>query len=306
MKKMSKESLSTAKHYLFKQGRELEKTLYQFHFENGNNEEVLAALKKFQNADGGFGYGLEADLRSPSSSVLATVHALDIIAELEIKADQLIVQSAVEYLLDQIDADRKLWEMIPKEVNETPHPWWWAYEDLEKNFSGFLVNPRARVLASLWNYPSLMPNGFLESLSQTLLTYLESLPDEMGMYDLQSASMLLETKNLPEKFSKTLLSRLIKNIPLSMVKSIDHIKEHSLTPLFLVSKPEDKLVPEIPSTLLEANLDWIIDAQLEDGSWTLGWDWSEIDADLWAQAEKDWKGNHILNNLKTLKSFGRI
>ena len=126
------------------------------------------------------------------------------------------------------------------------------------------------------------------------------------MYDFHSASQLLNTANLPKQFKENLLSKLIKSLPLSMVKGIDEIKAHSLTPLFLVSSPDDKLVPAIPSALLNANLDWLIDSQLPDGSWTLGWDWSEVDADLWVQAEKDWKGYLILLNLLTLKAFGRI
>ena len=43
--------------------------------------EVLAALDAYRNPDGGYGWGLEPDLRSATSQPVAAMHALEVLAE---------------------------------------------------------------------------------------------------------------------------------------------------------------------------------------------------------------------------------
>jgi hypothetical protein len=43
--------------------------------------EVLAALAGYRNADGGYGWGIEPDLRSPESQPAGALHALEVFAE---------------------------------------------------------------------------------------------------------------------------------------------------------------------------------------------------------------------------------
>ena len=57
---------------------------------------------------------------------------------------------------------------------------------------------------------------------------------------------------------------------------------------------------------LQANLDELIERQLDDGSWPLTWSWDFIDAQAWAQAERDWKGLLIFNHLSSLKAYDRL
>jgi hypothetical protein len=45
-------------------------------------DHVLAALDAYRNDDGGYGWGLEPDLRSPESQPAAAMHALEVLAEL--------------------------------------------------------------------------------------------------------------------------------------------------------------------------------------------------------------------------------
>ncbi|MBM2614820.1 hypothetical protein JIG36_04520 [Actinoplanes sp. LDG1-06] len=47
----------------------------------GSAAEVVAALDGFRNADGGYGWALEPDLRSTTSQPVAAMHALEVLAE---------------------------------------------------------------------------------------------------------------------------------------------------------------------------------------------------------------------------------
>jgi hypothetical protein len=47
----------------------------------GSADGVLAALDAYGNADGGYGWALEPDLRSTTSQPVAAMHALEVLAE---------------------------------------------------------------------------------------------------------------------------------------------------------------------------------------------------------------------------------
>ncbi|MEQ6377746.1 hypothetical protein RZN22_17495 [Bacillaceae bacterium S4-13-58] len=68
MKKLSKEAKESSIHWIIQNGRELEQALVKYSFMNGQENEVINALAKFQNEDGGFGHGLESDIQMPASS----------------------------------------------------------------------------------------------------------------------------------------------------------------------------------------------------------------------------------------------
>ena len=65
----SKVLFSRAREYIKENGRQLDRRLFAYHFEDGPAAGVTDALARYQNHDGGFGNALEPDLRTPASSV---------------------------------------------------------------------------------------------------------------------------------------------------------------------------------------------------------------------------------------------
>ncbi|HEY0000271.1 MAG TPA: hypothetical protein VGB74_07440 [Actinoplanes sp.] len=63
-------------------GRVLERRRLELLLGRGAAEDVLAALDAYRNADGGYGWGLEPDLRSASSQPVGAMHALELLAEM--------------------------------------------------------------------------------------------------------------------------------------------------------------------------------------------------------------------------------
>lgn len=59
--------------------RVLEQRLFAHHFLNGGADPVETALDAYRNEDGGYGHALEPDLRGPVSQPLHTVHALRVL-----------------------------------------------------------------------------------------------------------------------------------------------------------------------------------------------------------------------------------
>lgn len=72
------------KPYLEQYARKLDLYLYEYLFEGADSAPVLKELSVYQNADGGFGHALEADLRLPNSSALATTIALQYLSRINV------------------------------------------------------------------------------------------------------------------------------------------------------------------------------------------------------------------------------
>ena len=92
-------TLEKAKHFIYKNARPLELAIWQYHFENGSQESVLKALSFYQNEDGGFGNGLEADFLNPNSSPIATWAATETLKQIELSdKNHPIVKGILRYL----------------------------------------------------------------------------------------------------------------------------------------------------------------------------------------------------------------
>ncbi|MEU1281782.1 hypothetical protein [Streptomyces sp. NPDC005805] len=72
-------SLARAARFIWLTARVLEQRRFAYHFLGGGSEAVETALAAYLNEDGGYGHGLEPDLRGPVSQPLHTVHALRVL-----------------------------------------------------------------------------------------------------------------------------------------------------------------------------------------------------------------------------------
>jgi hypothetical protein len=73
--------LNAAITFLSIHGRILERRRMQLLLGEGTAKDVLTALDAYRTADGGYGWGLEPDLRSTTSQPVAAMHALEVLAE---------------------------------------------------------------------------------------------------------------------------------------------------------------------------------------------------------------------------------
>lgn len=66
-----------AEEFMWHNARLLERMRFAFHFQHGSPDAVLAALRGYENVDGGFGNALEPDIRCPDSQPVPVQHALE-------------------------------------------------------------------------------------------------------------------------------------------------------------------------------------------------------------------------------------
>ncbi len=298
--------IQKAINYLYTYGRPLDQRVYELRFGDGTETAVLDTLAVYQNRDGGFGHAIEPDLRTPVSSAIATSTAFGFLRGLSAPSHHPVVQNAVRYFLDSFDHQKQVWPIIPPQADNAPRAFWWAYADSEKNFGHFLHNPRAAILGHLYAYVDLVPADFLSELTEIQLAYLEKSADDLDMFSLD-CYVGLAAAPLPDAVHTRLNATIEPAIRrLVTFDATAELNEMSMTPLRIASTPDAPYAHLFAQEMLDANLDHEMQAQLSDGSWELGWDWSALDAEAWAAAEREWKGHVIVQKLTMLRAYGRI
>ena len=73
--------LAAARSFMASHARVLDRRRFELLFDGADAERVLPALRAYRNPDGGYGHGLEPDLRAPESQPAAALHAFEVFAD---------------------------------------------------------------------------------------------------------------------------------------------------------------------------------------------------------------------------------
>ena len=130
-KTLTREDFAKARDLVRNTARPIDSALFDYYFEDGTTESVLDELVKYQNPDGGFGRGLEPDIRLGASSPMVTSTGLQYCTAVDADGNHPVVRRAVEYLVDAYESAGRYWPSTPPEVNDTPHAPWWHVETVE-------------------------------------------------------------------------------------------------------------------------------------------------------------------------------
>ena len=310
MRQLSREQFGRARHFLSTEARPLEWALFEYRFEGADRERVAAELASYQNADGGFGCSLEPDVRTPSSSALATGIALARLAEVQSSPHHPMVVDAVGYLGRTFIEETQVWRVIPSDANDYPHAPWWHDEDgsLARTFDDFLIIPRAQLVGLLHTYSALVPPAWLDALTEATVTAVETLHEDAlagGGDGLRYALDLAETDSLPSPFRGRLLARLSDLAPRVVCTDPDEWDGYCATPLKLAPSRES-ILTDLLWDDLQRYLDYVIAQQSPEGAWEPTWTWGGLYPDTWTEARREWRGYLTLETLTSLRSFGRL
>ncbi len=300
MQQLTQAAFQRAKNFIMEQGRALDQRRFEFHFADGSVDALLAALSPYQNDDGGFGHSLEPDIRTPASSVIVTTIDFQILREIRAPASHILVQKGIQYFIVTYDDSQQVWPIVPPEVDDAPHAPWWNYESSIESFGRLLVNPRAEIVGYLHEFSDGLPTQLLKTLTDAVLANLDSLPDEMEMHDTLCCVRLADTEAFPSR--DKVWAKLARH---GVSRNAAELAGYVLKPLGLVPSPESPLAAQFKDEV-EMNLDFEIEQQGEDGSWSPNFSWGNQYPEAWQTAKEEWKSRITVDTLKTLKDFGRI
>lgn len=305
MQKLTKETFNTVSQFLKENARELEKYLFEYYFYGGSSSNIIAELKKYQNDDGGFGHGLEADIRQPLSSPIVTSVGVRLLSEFDDEKEaKETIKSAIVYFESTFNEQRKGWFALTNEVNNYPHAPWWHYDEeegmtiIDKNWG----NPSAEILAYLYKYRQFASKLDIDYLVEFAVQYIENKEQFASEHELFCYLKLFEV--LPEELKNRLSKRIA--IGISQVIEYDKGKWHEYVPkpLDFVPSPE-KYMFGVEEAKIAENLDFYIELLESKGLIIPPWGDIFYQGDF-QPAYNEWKGVLTLKVLKSLDDYGRI
>jgi hypothetical protein len=249
---------------------------------------VLDALRAYRNPDGGFGHALEPDVRGPESEPAATLHALEVLAEIE-ALDDAMVSGAAAWVATIADPDGGVPFVLPTAAAH-PHAPWMVPSDGGSHLT-------FAIAGLLWEAGSSDP--WLARATEWCWAKLER-PDELGAYSVKFGLDFLDHVPDEARASTTIEGlRSWIGVDGSMPVAGGTEKER-LTPLTLSARPGRRSRALFSDEQIEADLDRLEQGQQEDGGWTFDWL-------AWSPGQSvEWRGALTLQALATLSAHGRI
>lgn len=302
---LSREAFEEASNFVLHSARGLERKIYKYRFQNGTVGPILVELHHYQNPDGGFGHGLEPDLRSPLSSPIATTHAFQRLNKLdleEIEGD--LVKDGIDYFQNTFNPEVKRWFATPSEINDYPHAPWWHYDE-EKG--GTMIdeswgNPTAEILGYLLKFNQFVDRIDTEKLLNHAVQRLNRNGDLSSEHEVQCYVKLY--RYLPSEWCSKIRDRLANAVQQLVRTDPSEWNDYVPKPIDFVKSP-DSFKFGISANLIEENLDFLVESLKSNGVIEPSWEWGQYEEE-WDRAKKEWTGILTLRGLTLLDEFGRI
>jgi hypothetical protein len=298
---LSKEAFDKAREFIRAHARPLDRALFEFYFEGGSASAVLIELARFQNADGGFGRGIEPDFRSPTSSPMATSVGLQYAAAIHAGADEPLVEAAVHYLLNTYDLAAEYWPATFLAVNDAPHAPWWHIEKIVPPGEDAWPNPSAELMGYLYRYAALVPGEFLKRAARRIRRNLDHSPTLEGFFRYNLLCWQRALPDLPSDLREAARAA----IQATFAKYPVNEENYGEVGIFWLAPAPDSILAQRDPGLVQVQLDAAILRQAADGGWWPGWQWGQYE-DAWEIAKREWAGKMTVEALHVIREFDRF
>jgi hypothetical protein len=279
--------------------RVLDRRRFELLFEGGDAEPVLAALAAYRNPDGGYGHGLEPDLRAPESQPAAALHAFEVFADIA----PVPTREAVE-LCDWLDTvalpDGGLPFALPIEDATGCAPFW-ADADPQAfslQITSIVAAHANRVAA---HDPAVAAHPWLARATSRCLAAIDALETAPAAYELAFAVRLLDAAHDRDGAAPGLLARLGEYVPDDgRLRVVGGRPDETLWPLDLAPEPGRPARTILDEAVVKADLERVAGEQEEDGGWS-------VDFQSYSPAAAlEWRGYATVRALTILRDNAMI
>ena len=286
---MSHNIFDRAEEFIYNNARLLERQLFTYHFKGGSREQVLTALRAYQNKDGGFGHALEPDIRCPESQPVLVQHALEFLDAVGFDAE--MVQSACDYLMAIATPEGGVPWLLPSAHRYPRASWWNTVEDPPAS-----LNPTAAIAGLL--HKNRVQHVWLDHATAYCWSKIADLqPVEMH----EMGVVLTFLYHVPDRSrAERELERLVGGMFSAGLVADAHATGYVRKPLDWANTPDHPLRKYFREEDVAANLDAIVVEQQADGGWNITWQAVSPGCEL------EWRGWVTLGTLLTLRANGRL
>jgi hypothetical protein len=301
MKTISEQQLKSIEKYIMGNGREIEKAKWNYSFNNGDKEAILSELLKYQNNDGGFGKGLEADILMPYSSSIASTEAIFIAYEYDLNCEDNWFKNLLNYFENTIEDEdiiSSFWEKVPSKVEEYPHAPWWKYSKETR----FTPNPCAVVASAFLRYGSDAQKSLGYKIAERCITFInsEELCSEHDCYCLQTLIKVLKELG-SELINDSVMANMERRILGCLCTDSSKWIEYVAQPLDLVAAPDSQWFKLI-EPYVKNNIDFWVDSLNAEGYWEPNFSWG-VDSEIAREVTRIWRCYMAVKRTRILKNF---
>jgi hypothetical protein len=271
--------------FVRREARLVESRLFATVFEDADPHGVVDALRGYQNADGGFGHGLEPDKRCPDSLSLDVEVAFDTLLAAGAR-DDVMIRRAVDWLGLTANSEGAvpLCAPVVEDYPRAEHITEWTYKpDL---------NPTAGLVGRLHRL------GFEHPWRDKAGAWCAA---ELAKGFPEDAHGMHEVMEFLEHTSDVDLDRVRDWLPkLQWFRADAADPTYGVTPLHLAPAPDSFWRPLFTDAQIEAHLDRLVADQQPDGGWAITWEPPGVSSTL------AYRGIITVGALRTLKAYNRI
>ena len=259
--------------------------------------QALQALTAYRNADGGYGWGLEPDLRSPESQPGTALHAFEVWAEVGACID-----ADAERLCDWLGSvslrDGGLPFALPV-TDPTGCAPWWVGADSSVSSLQITAAVAANAHRVAVHDPAVAAHAWLRGATRYCLDAINALEGRPPAYVLSFSVRFLDAvaDTMPEV--RNLIERLLAFLPPQGVMPVEGgAAGEVLRPLDYSPEPGSTVRKLLPVSPVADDLERLTGLQQPDGGWPVDWAVSSPAAAL------EWRGYVTVRALGHLQRNG--
>lgn len=288
---MTDNTFDRARQFVIGEGRLLEQRLFETVFEDGPPEAVIDALRGFQNADGGFGHGLEPDKRCPASLPIDVEIALQAMVTAG-ASDPAMVARACDWLASVATPDGSVAASFPVMEGYPRASHWtdWTYTPG--------INPTAGLAGRL--HALKVEHPFVDRASEWCWRAVEGDGDWGDAHAVEEVAVFLE--HAPDRVrAEAAAARVPERLASAQWFKLDAASpEYGVTPLHFAPTPASPWRSLFADDVIAAHLDRLAADQQPDGGWPIAWEPPSRASTM------EWRAIETLRAVRTLAAYGRL
>jgi hypothetical protein len=260
-------------------------------------EGALAALEAYRNPDGGYGWGLEPDLRDARSQPGPALHAFEVFEDVAPGISPRAVELC-DWLATVTLPDGGLPFAVPVQSAAGCAPFW---ADADPNSSSLQISAIVTAMAhrAARHDPAVAGHRWLRRATDYCLDTIETEGREAEPMALAFAFQALDAAG--RRDAEVLIDKLGARIPEDgTMKVVGGSPDEYMRPLDFTPLPGGPVRRLFDPTVIDAELDRLEGQQEDDGGWRVDF------ASYSPAAELEWRGHITVNVLALLKRNGRL
>jgi len=279
-----------ARSFVYGHGRVLERRVYSVLFETGDPANVVKALAAYQNADGGFGHGLEPDKRAPGSQALDVEIAFERLVSVQATAPAMVT-AACDWLGTISDPSGAVPILMP-DIADFPRAGHWTTTEYPPGLNptcGIVAHANAMGVSHPW----------VERASEYCFAELEAGRVEAEGHELLGVTKFLASATDQHRADAG-ANAVQQALPAAAFFKLNAGSDaYGVTPLDFAPSPDALAASWFGADIIGPHLAVLEAGQLADGGWDIAWE------PVSSATRSEWRTIKTIHALQTLRAYGR-